>query len=721
MQKNFHRFLAALLIAALVWGSLPARPAYAAGFVVDSLADNNTAGDGLCTLREAIESANNAGNGDCGADSTADDTITFSVSGTITLSSTLPAIVSGQGALTVDGGGNITISGNNSVQVFYVNAGAALTLQNLTVANGRTTTDGGGVYNAGTLTVSNSTFSGNRAHYGGGIYNASTLMVNNSTVSNNGAAHGGGVYNAGTLTVSNSTVSGNSANYGGGGIDNLYGTLTVSNSTFSSNQTYENGGGINNVYGTITVSNSTFSGNAARYGNGGGIQNDGRLTVINSTFSRNSADYPGGSIHNRGTLTLHNTIIANSSYGGECVGTVSSAQNNLIEGTGNRACGLTDGVNGNIIGFDPDLGTLTGSPAYLPLNAGSLAIDAGDNALCAAAPVSNQSQNGATRPQDGNGDSSAICDIGSYEAPDTFPPYVLSTSLQPSYTSSGPSSFEVTFNEAIDDQPGLNPDDVTNPANYLLINKGANGAADTLSCLAGPAGDDSQVTVSSVSYNPATFTSTVTLAAPLGAGSYRLFVCGTTSIVDLAGNALNGATDFTFDFAVSRAALPATGFPRGQVTLLPPQTTAYADSGMTLDIPSLNLRAPIVGVPQTVSGWDTTWLGTSVGWLQGSAFPTWAGNTVLTGHVWNADNTPGIFAPIKNLRYGDRIYIHAFDQTYVYEVRENRLLSGLSGAASVFRHEDYDWVTLLTCEGYSERVDTYLFRRIVRAVLVEVR
>ncbi len=94
---------------------------------------------------------------------------------------------------------------------------------------------------------------------------------------------------------------------------------------------------------------------------------------------------------------------------------------------------------------------------------------------------------------------------------------------------------------------------------------------------------------------------------------------------------------------------------------------------------------------------------------------------MLTGHVWNADNPPGIFASIKNLRYGDRIYIHAFGQTYVYEVRENRLLSGLSGAASVFRHEDYDWVTLLTCEGYSERADTYLFRRMVRAVLVEVK
>jgi hypothetical protein len=52
------------------------------------------------------------------------------VSGTITLGSTLPTIVSGQGALTIDGGGNITISGNNTVRVFVVDSAASLALQN---------------------------------------------------------------------------------------------------------------------------------------------------------------------------------------------------------------------------------------------------------------------------------------------------------------------------------------------------------------------------------------------------------------------------------------------------------------------------------------------------------------------------------------------------------------------------------------------------------------
>lgn len=111
----------------------------------------------------------------------------------------------------------------------------------------------------------------------------------------------------------------------------------------------------------------------------------------------------------------------------------------------------------------------------------------------------------------------------------------------------------------------------------------------------------------------------------------------------------------------------------------------------------------------------------SVGWLEGSAFPTWQGNTVLTGHVWNANNTPGVFAQLKNLKYGDRFHIRAFGQTYVYEVRENTRLWGSSRVEKVFKHEELDWMTLLTCEGYNPLTGKYLFRRMVRAVLVDVK
>ncbi|MDW8392512.1 MAG: hypothetical protein RMK84_20585, partial [Oscillochloridaceae bacterium] len=134
--------------------------------------------------------------------------------------------------------------------------------------------------------------------------------------------------------------------------------------------------------GTLTVTNSTFSGNSAA-GLGGGIYNDGgTLTVTNSTFSGNSASAGGGGgglYVPGGTATLKNTIIANSTSGGDCVGSLSGTNNNLIEDSTN-ACGLVNNSNGNIIGQDPNLGALTGNPAYFPLNPGSLAIDAGDNA-----------------------------------------------------------------------------------------------------------------------------------------------------------------------------------------------------------------------------------------------------------------------------------------------------------------------------------------------------
>jgi len=58
--------------------------------------------------------------------------------------------------------------------------------------------------------------------------------------------------------------------------------------------------------------------------------------------------------------------------------------------------------------------------------------------------------------------------------------------------------------------------------------------------------------------------------------------------------------------------------------------------------------------------------------------------------------------------------------TYVYEVRENALLQP-SQVSKALQHEDYDWVTLLTCERYDPQGDTYSLRRVVRAVLVDVR
>jgi len=138
---------------------------------------------------------------------------------------------------------------------------------------------------------------------------------------------------------------------------------------------------------------------------------------------------------------------------------------------------------------------------------------------------------------------------------------VASTSLQSSYAGSGPSSFAVTFSEPVADTGSGGADSVTNPANYLLVEAGGNGTFDTQSCLGGVVTDDTQVPISSVAYDGGSMTATVDLGASLPLGTYRLFVCGTTSITDIAGNKLNGGSDSTYDFAVlALTAIPTLSF-----------------------------------------------------------------------------------------------------------------------------------------------------------------
>ncbi len=106
MKLRTLRLLSALLLVSLLLSEQSVPLAYAVGYVVNTTADDTndeTTAPIYCTLREAILAANNTpANDDCGPGSNADDIITFSVSGTITLGSTLPAIVGGQGTLTID-------------------------------------------------------------------------------------------------------------------------------------------------------------------------------------------------------------------------------------------------------------------------------------------------------------------------------------------------------------------------------------------------------------------------------------------------------------------------------------------------------------------------------------------------------------------------------------------------------------------------------------------
>ncbi|MCX6068139.1 MAG: class F sortase, partial [Chloroflexi bacterium] len=249
--------------------------------------------------------------------------------------------------------------------------------------------------------------------------------------------------------------------------------------------------------------------------------------------------------------------------------------------------------------------------------------------------------------------------------------------------------------------------------------------------------DDQQITVDSITYDPTSFLATLYInhGVALPGGTYRLFICGTTSITDPTQTVFlnNHTSDSILNFVISQGAattnaknnnskLPNTGFVPGLVTNLPLQPAAkvYSTYGsLLLEIPALGVNTAIIGIPATSDGWDVTWLGSQAGWLNGTAFPTWSGNSVITGHVWDANNQPGIFVNLRQLKYGDQVKIHAWGQVYTFEVRSNG--SVLPGSlASVLTHEDKSWITLLTCENYNPFSTQYTRRRIARAVLTSV-
>ena len=260
-----------------------------------------------------------------------------------------------------------------------------------------------------------------------------TVTLTNSTVSGNSAYDEGGVRNDGTLTLTDSTVSGNSANRLGGGVANRVGTVILTNSTVSGNSAGSQGGGVDNRVGTVTLTNSTVSGNSAG-SQGGGVYNrgGGTLTLTNSTVSGNSAGSQGSGVDNFSTLILNETLISGNAAPSGGPEVFNRRQNDVtadhfnLFGSGGDAgvAGFTPGdtdlvssVARTVI-LDPTLRDNGGPTKTHALVAGSPAIDFVPAADCAT-PAD---QRGAPRPRDGDGDTVADCDIGAFEAGAVPPP-----------------------------------------------------------------------------------------------------------------------------------------------------------------------------------------------------------------------------------------------------------------------------------------------------------
>lgn len=337
--------LATVLVAALpqmfaAYSGAATGPPQGAGFTVNTNDDHDdgTCNGADCTLREAIQAANNA---------PTEDTINFSVTGTINLSSVLPDITD---SVEIEGPGaeSLTVSPapTKGFRIFTVTAPGTVTLSGMTVRGGRVGSGtGGGIRNAtGTLYILNTTVASNVASdsSGGGISNDSgTMIINGSTIKDNVTdSNGGGIFNfEGTVTIANSTISVNRAkDEDGGGIASSTGTMTIIGSTITENSAADGvGGGIANGDGVLNIINSTISSNNTADGPGGGIKNGstGTVNLTNSTVSDNFARFGGGGVYNRdgGTFQVRSSIIAlnRADFSGpDAFGTFTSRGFNLI-------------------------------------------------------------------------------------------------------------------------------------------------------------------------------------------------------------------------------------------------------------------------------------------------------------------------------------------------------------------------------------------------------
>lgn len=448
------RLLAAGVAAALA-AVVATGTAGAATITVTTTDDGSV--PGACTLRDAIAAANsNTATAACVAGDVGHDDIVFApgVTGTIALTGGELELVE-EASITGPGAALLTIDAQQSSRIFSMTGDASLTttLTGMTIANGRTTADNdsGGAINCLTaLTLVDSVVTGSSTAGatapGGGVFTATTTLLTRSTVSGNwtegyGSLGGGVMVVFGLATLTDSTVSDNwteGDTAGGGGLVEFWGWFdaTLINSTISGNATYgdaSQAGGFA-AGGNAFVINSTVSGNSTHgYNSGGGFTDagafsvTGNVTLTNSTIVDNIPAQGGPSINlatpDTTLLTATNSILANSGRGATPLCSraidVASSTHNLAT---DDSCGTDTLIGGAPSAFeDLALGELAdngGATKTHALLAGSVALDAADADACAAAPISNLDQRGNVRPVDGNGDGSAICDIGSFEAAD---------------------------------------------------------------------------------------------------------------------------------------------------------------------------------------------------------------------------------------------------------------------------------------------------------------
>jgi CSLREA domain-containing protein len=531
-----HVARAMALAAVLLTVLLPAAgTTLASGVIQVTTTQDVLATDSLCSLREAVRSANldqpiggcTAGSGNDTIDVPAGTYVltiagrneNVGLTGDLDIKSRLTLRGAGADATTIDGGyldrvvqvhegsrvtiDGVTITGGSlpgtiSRSPRSSGAGIAnfanLMLVSSVVTDNRTTgyvTDigqGGGVFNSGTLTVRNSTISHNSAGAGGGIYSTGSSHVSRTLIEWNSASgyeshppiplgpdvaddqrpaggDAGGITASGYLSVQRSVIRFNNGGeeWGHGGIAMergvINGSLIIRNhsticgtggvsmtgarlveSTVALNNNGNCGPGAGGVYAVDSeIVNTTISSNSSNGLAPGGILAE-RSSIVSSTITLNRSGLGDVGFMMVGGLygddvTLRNTIVANNLGGTgypdwephpDCDGTGMSLGNNLIGSI--DGCEIEVAAN-DTIGTSARLGRLAdnGGPKAGPegsleavlthtLRPGSPAIDAWyDGSVGSGASCPRYDQRGVHRPQDGNGDGIAKCDIGALE------------------------------------------------------------------------------------------------------------------------------------------------------------------------------------------------------------------------------------------------------------------------------------------------------------------
>lgn len=394
VYRRLAQEAAALLLAAGLLLTPASGPLHAASITVDGT---------TCTLNDAITAANtDASSGGCAAGSGAD---TITLQGNVTLDDTTGALPDITSDITIEGAG-FTIErdsgASSSFRIFNVGSGSNLTLNSATISGGAIPTNhGGGIRNYnGTVTLNNSTVSGNSAIYGGGIWALyGTTTLNNSTVSGNSSGYGGGIDSYGSaMTLNNSTVSGNTATSFGGGIraQVAASSLILNNSTVSGNSA-NFGGGIwfNN---TTQLHKSLIAGNSAPSAGHEVLQVDGTLSANDFNLFGHSGETNGAAFFG---FTPSGSDIDATSDGGNPIALASILNTTLADNGGPT---MTHAL-------------VSGSPAIDAIPSGSRMARSGDGV--AASPVlctppnTSYDQRGVFRA---NGTTTGSnCDIGAFE------------------------------------------------------------------------------------------------------------------------------------------------------------------------------------------------------------------------------------------------------------------------------------------------------------------